>query len=178
MDAHVLVRRTFRERVHVRRAVAVEAVMEELSTALEGDVETWALAGLLADLDCEAAQNNPGRRGMIAADMLAGEDVPATVIEAVRERWADEPPGPLAAALAVATLACEALLRAAGGGASIERMSASVIEGALMADGRTARALLALNIDAQRAATLCLEGVRRVRTDLGMVSGAAEGSAR
>jgi len=178
MDAHVLVRRTFRERAHVRVAVAVEAAMEDLAAALGGDVETWALAGLVADLDREMVDSNPERRGAMAADMLAGEDVPEEVVAAVRGRWAADAGGRLASALAVATVASEAVLQAAAAGTGIERLGHEAIAAALSCDGRVQRALEHLEMDERRAAAICLGAVCRIRGDLGMAPGATARSAR
>jgi len=50
---------------------AVEAVMCALAERLEQDVQRWALAGLLHDIDYEATAQTPERHGATGADMLS-----------------------------------------------------------------------------------------------------------
>jgi len=173
MDAHVLVRRTFRERMHVRLALAVGAAMEDLAALHGGDPEAWELAGLLADLDREALRENPASRGTVAADMLRSERAPADLLHAVRDRWCSDPPTPFAAALAVASPVCEAVMRIiADGQVALDQLSTRQIERRLgldpQADARLQRALRRLGMDLQQTAALCLQSIRRTRADLGV----------
>lgn len=68
-------------RKHMR---AVEAVMGRLADTFEEDRETWSLAGLLHDLDYDETVNDFDRHGLRTAEMLADEDVPPEVIQAIR----------------------------------------------------------------------------------------------
>jgi predicted hydrolase (HD superfamily) len=72
------------DRGRVRRALAVEAVMEELATALGHDPGLWGLAGLGADIDVELTAQNPDRRGAVAEELLLTEGVPPDAAVAAR----------------------------------------------------------------------------------------------
>ena len=72
------------DRGRVKRALAVEAVMEELATALGHDPGLWGLAGLGADIDVELTAQNPDRRGGVAEELLLTEGVPAAAAAAAR----------------------------------------------------------------------------------------------
>lgn len=72
------------DRARVRRALVVEATMEELAAELGGDAAVWGLAGLGADIDVMLCAENPERRGVVAEEILLVEGVPAEAAAAVR----------------------------------------------------------------------------------------------
>jgi len=69
----------------VNHSVATEIIMEALATRLacsEADVERWALTGLLHDLDYAETGEDPGRHGLVTAELLAGE-IDAEMLHAI-----------------------------------------------------------------------------------------------
>ena len=59
----------------VNHSIAVECVMQALAERFElaeSDIERWALAGLLHDLDYAETVNYPPHHGLVTADALAG----------------------------------------------------------------------------------------------------------
>ncbi|KAF0208891.1 MAG: HDIG domain-containing protein [Actinomycetota bacterium] len=60
----------------VNHCVATEVIMEALAQRLElsdADIERWALAGLLHDLDYAETAENPDRHALITAELLGDE---------------------------------------------------------------------------------------------------------
>ena len=103
-DLLIVLRNQVRDRGLVQRALAVEAVMEELAGALGHDPALWGLAGLGADIDVRMTAQHPERRGVVAEELLLAEGAPAEVAAAARARH-QSPPGQmttLARALVVA----------------------------------------------------------------------------
>jgi uncharacterized protein len=59
----------------VNHCVATEIIMAALAVRLgcsDADVERWALAGLLHDLDYAETADDPARHGLVSAELLAG----------------------------------------------------------------------------------------------------------
>lgn len=74
-EAHALVTERIPQSNLVAHCVATEIIMEALAERLEldeGDVERWALAGLLHDLDYAETAEDPERHGLITAELLEG----------------------------------------------------------------------------------------------------------
>ena len=74
-EALVLVRERIPNANLVNHSVAVELIMEALAKRLgcsDTDVERWALAGLLHDLDYAETGEDPARHGLVTAELLAG----------------------------------------------------------------------------------------------------------
>lgn len=67
----------------MQHALAAEAVMRSLATALDEDVELWGLTGLLHDLDYPETAEDPTLHGLNAANRLA-EHLPETALTAIR----------------------------------------------------------------------------------------------
>jgi predicted hydrolase (HD superfamily) len=82
-EAFLLLRRRVRDRGLVRRCLAVEAVLEDLAPRLGGSAETWGLAGLLHEVDTEFTENNPRRKGAVAADIVRADGGPPEVVRAL-----------------------------------------------------------------------------------------------
>lgn len=66
-----------------RHMLATEAIMRALAVRLGEDVEEWGLAGLAHDLDAEQTEDDFGRHGLVAAEVLAGLGAPETLTRAV-----------------------------------------------------------------------------------------------
>jgi putative nucleotidyltransferase with HDIG domain len=74
-EALALVRERIPSANLVNHSIAVEMIMEALAKRLgctDVDVERWALAGLLHDLDYAETGEDPARHGLVTAELLAG----------------------------------------------------------------------------------------------------------
>jgi predicted hydrolase (HD superfamily) len=176
-ELFVILRNQVKERVHVRRALAVEATMEELAAELGQDARVWAMAGLGAFIDAELQQVNVQRRGEVAEEILLTEGAPGEVAAAARARLGVDPAA--MSVLAAALAAAEALvgevwaqLDAGDRLDDIEGLAVArrVSRAAERRGDENAARLLALvariGVGADRAAELTLAGMRRVREDL------------
>lgn len=68
----------------IKHMLATEAVMVGLAGRLGEDAESWALAGLLHDLDYEQTADDPDRHGLVSADMLQELGICEEIIHAVK----------------------------------------------------------------------------------------------
>lgn len=68
----------------IKHSLAVEAIMRELAVMLQGDVETWGLAGLLHDIDYEKTADDPARHSIVGAEILKNLGVDDEIIYAVK----------------------------------------------------------------------------------------------
>jgi putative nucleotidyltransferase with HDIG domain len=82
-EALRLVREKVAEANLVKHMLAAEAVMRGLARRLEQDEGSWALAGLIHDLDYGETAKDPARHGRVTVSMLEGKDVPAPVLDAI-----------------------------------------------------------------------------------------------
>jgi predicted hydrolase (HD superfamily) len=177
LELFIVLRAQLADRALVRRALAVEAVMEELARAAGADVALWGLAGLGCDIDVTLTAHNLERRGAVAEELLRAEGVPAEAAAAARLMRApdvDTLP-PLARALVVARLLVELAAR------ELSEPGTRLDD---LADGRLAhrwrrlakrddpealRALAAVHpLTPERAAEAALAGHLRVREDLNL----------
>ena len=74
-EALALVTERIPSRNLVNHSIAVECIMAALARHFElsdADVERWALAGLLHDLDYAETGEDPARHGLVTAEELAG----------------------------------------------------------------------------------------------------------
>jgi uncharacterized protein len=74
-----------------KHMLATEACLGALAAKLGGDEAAWRLAGLVHDLDYEQTKDNPARHGLVAAELLASQDVPAEIIQAVKSHAGNAP---------------------------------------------------------------------------------------
>jgi predicted hydrolase (HD superfamily) len=175
LELFIVLRTQLADRALVRRALAVEAVMEELAREVGADAALWGLAGLGCDIDAKLTAGNLARRGAVAEELLLTEGVAPEAAAAAR-RYRDEPVESLPAI--ARGLVVAALL--------VELVAAELAEARLdeLADGRVAHrlrrlarrgdepralaALAALGLDADRAAAAATAAHLRVREDLGL----------
>ena len=68
----------------VKHMLATEAVMIGLAGKLGEDTESWALAGLLHDLDYEETVDDPDRHGLVSAEKLGELGVSEEIVHAVK----------------------------------------------------------------------------------------------
>lgn len=77
-----------RQHIHkenlVKHMLATEVCMRKLAEARKEDQESWALAGLLHDIDYELTAENPQKHGIISMDMLAGSDLSPEILDAIK----------------------------------------------------------------------------------------------
>jgi len=74
-EAFALVTERIPNRNLVNHCVATEVIMEALARHLElsdTDVERWLLTGLLHDVDYAETADDPGRHGVVSAELLRG----------------------------------------------------------------------------------------------------------
>ncbi len=69
-EALDLVRSNVKNKNLIKHMIATEACMAELARHFGEDVETWALTGLLHDIDYDKTANDPGNHGRIALSIL------------------------------------------------------------------------------------------------------------
>jgi uncharacterized protein len=67
-----------------KHSLAVAVVMRHLARRLGGDEDSWALAGVLHDLDYEETLNSPERHSLVTADWLAPHNLSPEVIAAIK----------------------------------------------------------------------------------------------
>ncbi len=67
----------------VKHMLATEAAMRALAERLGGDPESWALAGLLHDLDYDTTEKDFPRHGHETARLLEGRGIAPEVIHAI-----------------------------------------------------------------------------------------------
>jgi putative nucleotidyltransferase with HDIG domain len=68
----------------IKHMLATEAVMVGLAGKLGEDARSWALAGLLHDLDYEETVLDPERHGLVSAEKLAELGISEEIIHAVK----------------------------------------------------------------------------------------------
>ncbi|MBD3367009.1 MAG: HDIG domain-containing protein [Candidatus Eisenbacteria bacterium] len=83
-EALELVKQHCSNRNLMKHMLATEAVMRGLAERLEEDVETWALAGLVHDLDYDETADDPERHGLVSADRLEEAGCSDAIIHAVK----------------------------------------------------------------------------------------------
>ncbi len=67
-----------------KHMLATEAVMAGLAEKLGEDAESWAMAGLMHDLDYDETFDEPDRHGLLSAEMLAGMAFSDEIVHAVK----------------------------------------------------------------------------------------------
>ncbi|BEQ15655.1 HD domain-containing protein [Desulfoferula mesophila] len=76
------------ERIRMH-SLASAVVLRALARRLGQDEETWALAGLLHDLDYGQTADQMHRHGLVTAELLADTDLPPEVVEAIKAHNAE-----------------------------------------------------------------------------------------
>ena len=67
-----------------KHAYAVEAVMERFAPRFEGNVASWALTGLLHDLDWEQTQKTPQEHTLVAEKILTELGLEPELVRAIK----------------------------------------------------------------------------------------------
>lgn len=83
-EALALLRESVKNENMVKHCLASEAVLRALARRFGEDEQVWGLAGLLHDIDIEVTGADPAVHGTKAGEILAGRDIPAEVLDAIR----------------------------------------------------------------------------------------------
>ena len=85
-DALNLVSQYVKNQNSIKHMLATEAIMKALSRRFNENEETWALVGLLHDIDMEVTdyKNNPTKHGLVGAEMLEKMGVEKVITDAIR----------------------------------------------------------------------------------------------
>lgn len=89
-EALELVQSKVENRNLIKHMLATEACLRALARKLGGDEETWALAGLLHDVDYEETKDDFSRHGVVGAELLAAEALAPSIVNAVRRHATGE----------------------------------------------------------------------------------------
>lgn len=92
VQAEELVREHITGTALLMHCYAVEDIMAALATHLGEDAQSWALAGLLHDIDYEYTAQTPERHGAAGADMLAMQGFGAEITHAILAHAHSEEP--------------------------------------------------------------------------------------
>lgn len=178
LDLFIVLRNQLADKALLRRALAVEAVMEDLARETGADPTLWGLAGLGADIDAKLTALNPDRRGAVAEELLRTEGVPAEAAAAAR-LVRHGPPAelpPIARALVASGWLCDTVTaEMEEPEATLDAIEPRVLEHRLRraaqredADAvRTLACLDLLSVAPARAGELTMAAHLRVRQDLG-----------
>jgi predicted hydrolase (HD superfamily) len=165
-ELFVILRNQVGDRRLVRRALALEALLEEL-----GGGERERIAALGVYVDAELCAGNAARRGEVAEELLLTEGAEAELARAVRERLGQEPSG-LAAQLAVGERVVEAIYAALEAGEALDTLDARALAFHLRraaekrGDALAQRTVRLAGESLESLFAAALTGMRRVREDL------------
>lgn len=81
--ARQLIQTRLPQEKYQRHSTAVEAIMRELATPGKDNIDHWALAGLLHDIDIAETANDLTRHGIVGAQILRHANFPGPVVYAV-----------------------------------------------------------------------------------------------
>ncbi len=82
-EAEELVKQHVKGEFLLKHMYAAEAIMKASAQFLNESAPTWALCGLLHDIDFEKTKENPVEHGVLAQDILKGKGVPEEVLHAI-----------------------------------------------------------------------------------------------
>ncbi len=83
-EALKLIEERLKNKNLVKHSLAVEVCMERLAEMFGEDSRTWALAGLLHDLDYEETKDDFSQHGFVAARVLENYRVSQEVLDAIK----------------------------------------------------------------------------------------------
>lgn len=83
-NALKLLREKLKNKNLFKHCLATEACLKELAQRFEADKDTWALAGLLHDIDYEETNADPIRHGLVGAEYLEKTGLDSTIVTAVK----------------------------------------------------------------------------------------------
>lgn len=68
----------------LKHMLATEAVMSKLAQHFDQDVQLWALAGLLHDIDYNETADDPARHSLVGGEILTAMGLPDELVHAVK----------------------------------------------------------------------------------------------
>lgn len=68
----------------IKHLFATEALMRALAKKFGENEETWAMTGLLHDLDWERTKDTPEKHGLVSCEILQSEDLSEEIFDAIR----------------------------------------------------------------------------------------------
>lgn len=68
----------------IKHCYAVEAVMKRFAPKFNGNIEDWALVGLLHDLDWEKTQKTPAQHTLVAEQILTKAGLAPHLVKAIK----------------------------------------------------------------------------------------------
>lgn len=83
-EALELIKSKLKNKNLIKHMLAVESCMIKLGKYFGEDEETWALAGLLHDLDYEETKDDFSQHGFVTAKILAGKGIDEEVLNAIK----------------------------------------------------------------------------------------------
>lgn len=91
-EALQLLREKLKNKNLLKHSLATEACLKELANHFGEDEESWALAGLLHDIDYEETHADPTRHGLVGADFLETKGLGDSIIKAIKVHSGHLPP--------------------------------------------------------------------------------------
>lgn len=83
-EAMVLLKSEVKQKNLIKHCIAVEVVMGRLAEHFSENVEKWALAGLLHDIDYDQTADDPARHSLIGSQLLAEKGLDEEIVYAVK----------------------------------------------------------------------------------------------
>ena len=83
-QALTLLKKNLQNQNLFKHCLAVEAIMGALAEKFNQDKKSWALAGLLHDIDYEQTKDNPEKHSLIGAEILKENGYSQEICEAVK----------------------------------------------------------------------------------------------
>ncbi len=82
-EAEELVKQHVKGEFLLKHMYATEAIMRAAAQNLNDDAETWALCGLLHDIDFEKTKENPVAHGVLAQEILKDKGLAPEILRAI-----------------------------------------------------------------------------------------------
>lgn len=79
-----LIKRYIKNKNLIKHMLALEAIMRALAQRFGQDEETWAMAGLLHDIDYELTQDEPLKHTVVGTEILAKEGISQEILDGIR----------------------------------------------------------------------------------------------
>ena len=87
--AYKLLKKHLKNEKLISHCLAAEAIMRDLAPRFDQDPETWAIAGLLHDIDYEITDGDPSRHGREGAELLLHHGVSPAIADAIEKHNAE-----------------------------------------------------------------------------------------
>ncbi len=82
-EAEILVKQHVKGEFLLKHMYATEAIMKAAAQNLSENAETWALCGLLHDIDFETTKENPPKHGVLAQEILKDKGIAPEILRAI-----------------------------------------------------------------------------------------------